>query len=53
MRAKVPILLTVVLQMGLELGFGQKSLGTEMTVMDQVVINDDFVEDEVKASLKN
>ena len=51
--AEVPILLAVKLQMGLELGFGQKSLGTEMTIMDQVVIDDDFVKDEVKASLKN
>ena len=53
MLAKVPILLTMMLQMRLELGFGQKSLGTEMTIMDQVVIDDDFVKDEVKASLKN
>ena len=53
MLAEVPILLAVKLQMGLELGFGQKSLGTEMTMMDQVVIDDDFVKDEVKASFKN
>ena len=53
MLAEVPILLTVMLQMRLVLGFGQKSLGTEMTMMDQVVVDDDFVKDEVKASLKN